>query len=248
MEPVALIIPTLNEAEAIGGVVAEIPRSLVREIIVADSGSRDGTGAVAMAAGARVVSVAERGYGRACAAGAAAADPGCSILVYLDGDGADRGDLMARLVQPILDGTHDFVIASRTRGQREPGAMLWHQVLAGRLAGWGMGALYRVRYTDMCAFRAIRRECLERLDLREMTYGWNLEMQMKAARAGLRVLEVPMPYRCRSGGVSKVAGSLRGTLRASTRIIATFFRVALSAVPPRPVAVSCHPRETDGAD
>lgn len=226
MEPVAVIIPTLNEAEAIGAVVAEIPRTIAREIIVADSGSRDGTPDVAARAGARVVSLTERGYGRACAAGAAAADPSCTVLVFLDGDGADRGDLMDALIRPILDGTQDFVIASRTRGEREPGSMSWHQVLAGRLAGWGMRALYGVRYTDMCAYRAIRRDALARLDMHEMTYGWNLEMQMKAARLGLRVLEIPIPYRCRAGGVSKVAGSLRGTIKAATRIIATFARVA----------------------
>jgi len=226
MEPVAVIIPTLNEADAIGAVVAEIPRDFVREIIVADSGSRDGTPEVAAHAGARVVSLTERGYGRACAAGAASADTSCTVLVFLDGDGADRGDLMATLVRPILDGTQDFVIASRTRGERDPGSMSWHQVLAGRLAGWGMRALYGVRYTDMCAYRAISRDALTRLDMRELTYGWNLEMQMKAARLGLHVLEIPMPYRCRAGGVSKVAGSLRGTIRAATRIIATFIRVA----------------------
>jgi len=230
MEPVvAVIIPTLNEAAAIGGVVAEIPRTIARQIIVADSGSRDGTPEVASRAGALVVSLRQRGYGRACAAGAAAADPACSVLVFLDGDGADRGDLMETLVRPILDGTHDFVIASRTRGAREAGSMSWHQVLAGRLAGWGMRVLYGVRYSDMCAYRAIRRDALARLDMREMTYGWNLEMQMKVARLGLRILEVPMPYRCRAGGESKVAGSLRGTLRAGLRIVATFVRVAASA-------------------
>jgi len=206
MEPVAVIIPTLNEAASIGGVIAEIPRALAREIIVADSGSTDGTAQVARAAGARVVD-AGRGYGRACAAAVAAADPACRVIVFMDGDGADRADLMERIVRPVLAGTQDFVIASRTRGAREPGSMLWHQVLAGRAAGWGMGALYRVSYSDMCAFRAIDREALRRLDMREMTYGWNIEMQMKAARAGLRILEVPMPYRCRAGGESKVAGS-----------------------------------------
>ena len=230
-EPVVVIIPTLNEAEAIGAVVAEIPRAIARQIIVADSGSRDGTPAVATRAGARVVALTQRGYGRACAAGAAAADPACSVLVFLDGDGADRGDLLDTLVRPILDGTHDFVIASRTRGVRQRGSMSWHQVLAGRLAGWAMRALYGVRYSDMCAYRAIRRDALARLDMREMTYGWNLEMQMKAARLRLRILEVPMPYRCRVGGQSKVAGSLRGTLRAATWIVATFVRVAAAGVP-----------------
>jgi glycosyltransferase involved in cell wall biosynthesis len=226
MEPVAVIIPTLNEAAAIGAVIGELPRAIARQIIVTDSGSHDGTPTIAARAGAKIVSLTERGYGRACAAGAAAADPACGILVFLDGDGADRGDLLDTLVRPILDGTHDFVIASRTRGVRDPGSMSWHQVLAGRLAGFGMRALYGVRYSDMCAYRAIRRDALARLDMREMTYGWNLEMQMKAARLGLHVLEIPMPYRRRAGGVSKVAGSLRGTIRAATRIIATFIRVA----------------------
>jgi glycosyltransferase involved in cell wall biosynthesis len=225
MEPVAVVIPTLNEAEAIGAVVREIPRTVAREIIVADSGSRDGTQEAARAAGAMVVEVVGRGYGRACAAGAAAAGADCGIIVFLDGDGADRGDLMARLTDPIQAGTHDMVFASRTTGEREPGSMSWHQVLAGRLAGWGMGALYGVRYTDMCAYRAIRREALNALGMQEMTYGWNLEMQMKAARAGLRILELPMPYRCRAGGTSKVAGSLKGSLKAGFRIVATFGRV-----------------------
>jgi glycosyltransferase involved in cell wall biosynthesis len=216
---------------AIGQVVAEIPRDVASEIIVADSASRDGTPQVAKAAGARVISLTQRGYGRACAAGAASAAAACDIIVFLDGDGADRGDLMARLVQPIRAGTHDFVIASRTRGERDRGSMSFHQVLAGHVAGAAMALLYGVRYSDMCAYRAIRRDALERLALREMTYGWNIEMQMQAARAGLRVLEIPMPYRCRAGGVSKVAGSLRGTIRAGWRIVLTFGRVALSPKP-----------------
>ncbi|HUH83565.1 MAG TPA: glycosyltransferase family 2 protein [Stellaceae bacterium] len=226
---VAVVIPTLNEAECIGEVVKEIPRPLACEIIVVDGGSNDGTPTVARAAGARVIEPHGRGYGRACAAGAAAAGAACGIIVFMDGDGADRGDLMAALVEPIRRGVHDFVIASRTRGAREKGSMSWHQVLAGFLAGLGIGLLYGVRYSDMCAYRAIRRDCLERLDMREMTYGWNIEMQMKAAHAGLRILELPMPYRCRRGGASKVAGSLRGTLRAASRIVATFFRVARSS-------------------
>jgi glycosyltransferase involved in cell wall biosynthesis len=223
---IAVVIPTFNEVEAIAAVVREIPRDLVREIIVADGGSGDGTIEAARAAGARVIVPEGRGYGLACAAGAAAASPDCDIIVFMDGDGADRGDLLARLVDPIRDGSRDFVIASRTRGVREPGSMSWHQLLSGYLAGLGMGVLYGQRYTDMCAYRAIRRDCLGRLDMREMTYGWNIEMQMKAARARLRILEIPMPYRCRSGGTSKVAGSLRGSVRAGYRIIATFLRVA----------------------
>ena len=228
MEPVvAVVIPTWNDAEAIGAVIRELPASLVRQVIVADSNSTDGTQAIARAAGATVIDTG-RGYGRACAAGAAAADPACKVLVFLDGDGADRGDLLSRIAGPVIEGTHDLVLASRTRGVREPGAMNWHQVLAGQIFGFGIGVLYGTRYSDMCAFRAIRRDTLARLDMREMTYGWNIEMQMKAARLGLRIQEVPMPYRCRAGGVSKVAGSLRGTLRAGTKIVSTFLRVAMA--------------------
>ena len=228
MEPVAaVVIPTLNEAAAIGTVIRELPRDLVRQVIVADGGSTDGTPEIARAAGAVVVA-AGRGYGRACAAGVAAADPDCAVIVFLDGDGADRGDLMHQIAGPIIAGTHDLVLASRTRGVRERGAMNWHQVAAGHMAGFAIGALYGVRYSDMCAYRAIRRDALGALAMREMTYGWNIEMQMKAARARLRVQEVPLPYRRRLGGVSKVAGSFRGTARASFRIGAAFLRVALA--------------------
>jgi glycosyltransferase involved in cell wall biosynthesis len=231
MEPLAaaVVIPTLNESVTIAGVIRELPRAVACEIIVADGGSSDGTAELASAAGARVIFPAEPGYGCACAAGAEAVAPECGIIAFMDGDGADRGDLLVRLVDPIRHGTYDFVIASRTRGVREPGSMSWHQVLAGRLAGWGMRALYGVRYSDMCAYRAIRRDCFARLDMREKTYGWNIEMQMKAARLGLRILEVPMPYRRRAGGTSKVAGSLRGSLKAGWRIAATFIRVAASS-------------------
>jgi len=225
--PIAVIIPTLNEAESIAGVIAEIPKDIGAKIIVADSGSTDGTQAAATAAGARVLKT-QRGYGRACAA-AAASCPDCDILVFMDGDGADRADLLLRLTEPIQSEKYDFVIAARARALREPGSMSLHQVLAGQILGFCIGLLTGVRYTDMCAFRAIRRDALEKLNMREMTYGWNIEMQMQAARAGLRVLEIPLPYRRRAGGQSKVAGSLRGTLRASTRIIATFLRVAAAS-------------------
>ena len=228
MAGVAVVIPTLNEAEAIGGVISNLPNEFISEVIVADSGSTDGTPEVARAAGARVLALAQRGYGRACAAAAAAADPECDIIVFMDGDGADRADLVGRLVAPLRAGTHDFVIASRPRALREPGSMSLHQVAAGHGLGFAIGLLTGVRYTDMCAFRAIRRDALNRLALREMTYGWNIEMQIEAARAGLRILEIPLPYQCRAGGESKVAGSLRGTIRASWRIIATFTRLAVA--------------------
>jgi hypothetical protein len=131
------------------------------------------------------------------------------------------------LVAPIVAGTHDFVIGSRTRGKREPGSMNLQQIFAGRFAGWLLSILYGVRYSDMSPFRAIRRDTLTKLGMREKTYGWNLEMQMRAARAGLRILEIPVDHRCRAGGVSKVSGTLRGTFVAGARIIATLIRIAL---------------------
>jgi len=225
MEPLSLVIPTLNEAQTIGSVLAEIPAAYRFDLIVADGGSTDGTQAIAHAAGARVLA-AGRGYGRACALGAELAHPDSRVIAFMDGDGADRADLIDRLARPVLDGTWQLALASRTRGEREPGAMLWHQLLAGRAFGLATGLLYGVPYSDMCAFRAIGRDALRRLDMREATYGWNIEMQMKAARARMRVLEVPLPYRRRGGGASKVAGSVPGTLRAGARIAATFVRVA----------------------
>jgi glycosyltransferase involved in cell wall biosynthesis len=222
---VALIIPTLNEEEAIGAVLAAVPRDAVDEIIVADSASTDRTVERARAAGARVVSVDGRGYGRGCRAGAEGARD-CDIIVFLDGDGSDCPELIPRIVEPIAEGSYDFVIGSRTRGKREPGSMAAHQVFAGRVIGTAMRLLYGVRFTDMCPFRAIRRDALTRLGMREDTYGWNLEMQMRAARSGLRILEVPVAHRRRAGGESKVSGSLRGTVKASWRILATFLRIA----------------------
>jgi len=224
---VAAIIPVLDEQGAIASVLAAIPRGWVDQIIVVDGGSRDRTVAVARAAGATVLVEPERGYGRACAKGAAAAiEDGAEILVFLDGDGSDRPETIPSLVQPILDGKYDFVIGSRTRGTREKGSMGAHQVLAGRTIGAAVGLIYGAYFTDMCAFRAIRASALRRLGMREMTYGWNLEMQMRAARAGLRILELPVPYDRRRAGRSKVAGTIRGSIRASLRILATFARVA----------------------
>ena len=222
---VAVIIPTFNEAESIGAVIAEMPRALVDRVIVVDGGSRDGTQARAQKAGAEVIEVG-RGYGRACLAGAQAAQPG-DILVYMDGDGADDPAAIAVMIDAIRSGRYDFVIASRARGKREPGSMAAHQLIAGHIAGRLTKLLYGTRYTDMCAFRAIRRDMLLKLGMRELTYGWNLEMQMRAARAGLRVLEVPVDYRKRLGGESKVAGSLSGSLKAGLRITTTFVRVAV---------------------
>ena len=223
-QPLVLAIPTLNEAESIGVLLDSIPWGTVSIIMIADGGSTDGTCAIAERAGAIVID-AGRGYGRACLQAAMAA-PADAIMVFMDGDGADDPEAIGTLAAPILAGTHDFVIGSRVGGTRDPGSMAWHQIAAGYVFGRAVGILYRTRYTDMCAFRAISRQTLLSLGMREMTYGWNLEMQMRAARAGLRILELPVHNRCRIGGTSKVAGSLRGTIKAGTKIIATFLRVA----------------------
>jgi glycosyltransferase involved in cell wall biosynthesis len=224
---VSVIVPALNEAENIATVVRELPWTLIRECIVVDNGSIDATAAEAQAVGARVVAISQRGYGRACAAGAAAAKG--DILVFMDGDGSDVSTEMDQLLQPILAGDCDFVIGSRMRGRREPGSLLISQIFAGWLAGFLLRLLYRVRYTDMGPFRAITREALQSLHMSEQTYGWNLEMQMRAAQRGLRIREIPVSYRKRAGGQSKVAGSLSGSLRAAIRIVQTLLRVAISS-------------------
>src|SRR5215472_15634462 len=210
---VAVIIPTFNEAESIGAVVAALPRDFINRIIVVDGGSSDDTRERAQAAGAEVIAVG-RGYGLACLTGAQAAE--ADILVYMDGDGADDPAAIATLVAPIKSGDCDFVIASRARGKREPGSMAWHQLVAGRVIGALIGLIDGVHYTDMCALRAIRRDVLLRLGMREMTYGWNLEMQMRAARTRLRVREVSVDYRPHRAGT---AVNLCGRFRARRPII-----------------------------
>ncbi len=221
---IAAVIPTLNEAATIGGVIAAIPPGVVDDIIVVDGGSDDATVAIARGAGAGVIGIG-RGYGRACRTGAEAAER-CDIIVFLDGDGSDPPQQIPLLVAPIVAGTADFVIGSRTRGAREKGSMSLHQRLAGRAIGRLLGLLYGTSYSDMGPLRAIRRDALFGLGMRELTYGWNLEMQMRAARAGLRIAEVPVAHRRRAGGVSKVSGTFGGSLKAGWRILLTFARVA----------------------
>jgi len=154
---------------------------------------------------------------------------GADIIVFMDGDGSDCPEFLEALVTPILRNKYDFVIGSRIRGEREPGSLTFQQVFAGRLAGWMLQAWYGVKFTDMSPFRAIRRSVLEPLPLREETYGWNLEMQMLVAQAKVRILEIPVNHRRRQGGVSKVSGTVRGTLLAGVRIASTFLRVAFTA-------------------
>lgn len=220
---VSVIIPALNECESIGQVVSGMPWHEIAECIVVDNGSSDGTAEVAAAAGARVV-CSPRGYGAACKAGAAAALPSSDILVFMDGDGSDIISDLARVVEPVATNQADFVIGSRMRGHREPGSMLPSQVFAGHLVGFLLRMTGRGRYTDMGPFRAIRRSALDELSMSEVTYGWNLEMQVKAAQHGLRIVEIPVDYRCRIGGVSKVSGNISASIRTGLRILSVLAR------------------------
>jgi glycosyltransferase involved in cell wall biosynthesis len=232
MNRISIIIPALNEAGSIGRVVSEMPWNRVAECIVVDNGSTDETAAIAAAAGARVIQ-SPRGYGAACQAGSDAALPTSDILVYMDGDGSDIIGGLDALVSPIERGDADFVLGSRLRGHREPGSMLASQVLAGWMVGQLLWLTQRVRYTDMGPFRAIRRTSLQQLRMSEMTYGWNLEMQIKACQHRLRIQEIPVDYRCRLAGTSKVSGDIRASFRAAVRILEVLFRTGLSRQPKR---------------
>jgi len=223
---ISVIIPALDEAGAIGRVVAEMPWERIAECIVVDNGSTDGTGDVARAAGARVV-VSARGYGAACKAGADAAVARSDVLVFMDGDGSDVIAGLDALVGPIERDEADFVVGSRIRGKREQGSMLPSQVFAGWMVGWLLWVTQRVRYTDMGSFRAIRRTSLDQLQMSEMTYGWNLEMQVKACQYGLRIREIPVEYRRRIAGTSKVSGDFAASVRAGVRILNVLLRTGL---------------------
>lgn len=223
---VIAIIPALNEEAAIGLVLAEIP-GVVSETIVVDNGSRDGTAEVARSRGARVVHEPRRGYGQACLAGIEAAR-GADVLVFLDADRSDYPEQIADVLEPILSGRADLVIGSRQLGRRAAGAQPWHAVLGTRLCVFLMNALIGTRATDLGPFRAIRSEALGRLDMRDRNFGWTVEMQAKAQRAGLRVVEVPVDYRPRLGR-SKISGTLSGSVRAGTKILG---RILYHAVAP----------------
>jgi glycosyltransferase involved in cell wall biosynthesis len=225
---ITLIIPALNEAACIAPLLAELPTGLVHELLVVDNGSTDDTASVARRAGARVVAEPRRGYGYACAAGVAATSG--DVLAFMDGDGSFVPSELVALLAPILDGSADLTLGTRMRGGMTAGAMPSHQRLGNQLVAWLMYRLYGLHLTDLGPFRVIRRDLLTTLDMREMTYGWPVEMIVKAARQGARIVELPISYRPRSAGVSKVGGTVRGTILATYRILRTTFRYALSGL------------------
>ena len=221
---IAVIIPALNEESAIGRVLAEIP-SWVDHVVVADNGSTDRTAEIARAAGATVVPEAYPGYGAACLAGLTRIGD-ADIVVFLDGDYSDHPEEMTTLVDPIVAGSADMVIGSRVLGERERGALTPQQVFGNWLATTLIRLIWQVRYTDLGPFRAIRADALRRLAMSDRTYGWTVEMQIKAAIAALKVAEVPVRYRRRIG-VSKISGTIKGTIKAGWKILSIIGKFAL---------------------
>ena len=222
---VALIIPALNEEEALPRVLGEVPADLVGRVIVVDNGSTDGTAEAARRAGAEVVQEPKRGYGAACLAGLRrlAEDPP-DVVVFIDGDHSDRAAEIPDVAGPVLRDEADMVIGSRVLGDLEPGALSPPQRFGNALACSLLRVLHGARHTDLGPFRALSWTALERMRMADEDYGWTVEMQVKAARMGLRVVEVPVSYHRRRAGKSKVSGTVRGVVGAGTKILWTIFR------------------------
>lgn len=221
-----VIIPVWNEAESIGNVIADIPLNLVRHTIVCDNGSTDDTAKRAKDAGAIVVTEPRKGYGAACLKGmefirSLSEKPG--IVVFLDGDYSDHPEEMHQLVQPIIENDMDLVIGSRATGNKEKGSMMPQQIFGNKLATFLIRWLYRYDFTDLGPFRAIRYTALEKINMKDQNFGWTVEMQVKAAKLKLRTTEVPVSYRKRIG-ISKVSGTIKGSLLAGQKIIWTIFK------------------------
>lgn len=224
---VLVIIPAFNEARSIGLVIGDIPSDLVDEVVVVNNASTDETEANARAAGATVLRESQQGYGFACLRGIAyAKEKQPDVVVFLDGDYSDHPEEMRHLLAPIQSDKADFVIGSRMTGNREPGAMLPQALFGNRLACGLMRLFWGARFTDLGPFRAIRFQDLLALNMQDQTYGWTIEMQIKAVRAGLRYTEIPVSYRKRVG-VSKITGTISGTIKASYKILWTIARYAL---------------------
>ena len=222
---VSVVIPTHNEAQSIGRVLADLPADIVTEVLVVDSGSSDGTPEIASRMGARVLQEPRRGYGRACLAGLAGARSP-DVVVFLDGDYSDRPGELPLLLAPIIEGRADITLGSRLGKQRTPGAMPWHAAFGNRLAAVLIRLLYGLRISDLGPFRAGRAEVLRQLELQEKTYGWAVEIILKGALGGFRLVEVPVSYHPRIGK-SKISGTLRGTIGAAWFILFLIVRYSL---------------------
>lgn len=226
---VIVIIPAFNEARSIGLVVNDLPRDLIEEVVVVNNASTDETEENAKKAGATVVREDQKGYGWACLRGmeyAKTKEP--DVIVFLDGDYSDHPEEIVHLLEPIKRNEADFVIGSRMTGKKEPGAMLPQALIGNRLACWLMWLFWRGHFTDLGPFRAVRYKHLMALGMEDKTYGWTIEMQIKVLKAGYRYTEVPVSYRKRVG-VSKITGTISGTLKASYKILWTIARYAFAA-------------------
>ena len=220
---VSVIIPVLNEEKAIAKVIDDIPQELVQEIIVVDNGCSDNTAEIARDHGAKVISEPRKGYGSACLAGLAAVE--CAdIIVFIDGDYSDDPTELSLLIKPIQENQADFVIGSRKPSEK--GALLPQARFGNKLATFLIKTFYGVKYTDLGPFRAIRQSQLSALNMQDQTYGWTVEMQLKAAKMGIRVQEIPVSYRKRIG-TSKISGTLIGSIRAGVKILTTIFRCSI---------------------
>ncbi len=230
---VSVVIPTRNEAEAIARVLTDIPAGIVNEVIVVDGSSSDGTPEIAAKLGARVVHEPRRGYGRACLTGLANASAP-DIVVFLDGDYSDRPVELPLLLAPLREGTADIALGSRLTGPRITGAMPWHSVFGNRIAANLICVMYGAKITDLGPFRAARADVLRRLALEQTTYGWAVEMILKGALQGFRIVEVPVSYHPRIGK-SKISGTVRGTIGAAwfifSMIVRCYFHRGAAATP-----------------
>jgi glycosyltransferase involved in cell wall biosynthesis len=223
---ISVLIPAFNEEKSIAQVIKELPGEIVDEIVVVDNASTDTTHDIALRHGAKVVREPHRGYGAACLKGLASI-VNTDIVVILDGDHSDYPGQIIRLVEPIVVGDADFVIGSRVLGKREDGALTPQQYWGNKLAVFLIYRLFGHKFTDMGPFRAIRFESIKRLNMTDKNFGWNVEMQVKAIRQGLRIREVSVDYRRRIG-TSKISGTLSGTIKAGAKIIFTIFKYAFS--------------------
>ncbi|MBL3655046.1 glycosyltransferase family 2 protein [Fulvivirga sediminis] len=222
---IRVIIPAFNEENGVGEVINEIPKELVEEVIVVNNASTDDTEKVALRSGATVLKEPEKGYGRACLKGIAYLQQTAKtdIVVFLDADHSDYPEEMINLISPIRKGEADLVIGSRAQGAKEKGSMTPQQIFGNWLATYLLRLLYGVRFTDLGPFRAVKYEQLLLLDMQDKTYGWTVEMQLKAAKKRMKCVEVPVNYRQRIG-YSKISGTIKGTVMAGYKIIWTIFK------------------------